>query len=152
MVLGIDPGSTTIGFGCIMGSRSSPQVIDYGVILTEKGASIGAKLMQLEQDLTEIIRKYRPAKAIVEELFFAKNVTTAVIVAQSRGVILYVLEREGVFYETYTPLQVKQGITGYGKATKQQIQQVVTRLLKLDSIPRPDDAADALALAWLGLR
>lgn len=151
MILGIDPGSSIIGFGVIEGTRNMPAVHDYGVIITDKDASTAQKLLQLEQDLTHIVRKFQPKKAIVEELFFAKNVTTAILVAQSRGVILYVLEREGVPVVTYTPLQVKQGITGYGKATKKQIQHIVTKLLKLQSVPKPDDAADALALAWLGL-
>ena len=94
---------------------------------------------------------YKPTHAVVEELFFANNAKTVITVAQARGVILFVLEKAGIPQTTYTPLQVKQGVTGYGKATKKQVQEMVTKLLKLDSIPKPDDAADALALAWLGL-
>jgi crossover junction endodeoxyribonuclease RuvC len=152
MILGIDPGSSTIGYAFLSGNKRSTIVGDYGVILTNKEYTPSQKLVQLAEDLESLILTHKPDSAVVEELFFSTNVKTGIGVAQARGVILYILERNNVPHIKLTPLQVKQTITGYGKATKKQIQQIVTKLLKLDSIPKPDDAADALALAWIGLR
>lgn len=151
MILGIDPGSTTIGYAFLSGTKQIPAIHDYGVILTSKDATISEKLVQLGTDLQELIDLHKPTKAVVEDLFFATNVTTAVIVAQSRGVILYILEKNGIPHSKFTPLQVKQSVTGYGKANKRQVQEIITKLLKLKEIPKPDDAADALALAWIVL-
>jgi crossover junction endodeoxyribonuclease RuvC len=152
MILGIDPGSSTIGYAFLDGNKRSVQILDYGVILTDKLATQGGKLVQLADDLQQLITQHKPGHAVVEELFFANNAKTVMGVAQSRGVIIYILEKNSIPYTTYTPLQVKQAITGYGKATKKQIQQIITKLLKLDEIPKPDDAADALAMAWIGLK
>ena len=152
MIVGIDPGSSTIGYAFLDGNKRNPIIGDYGVIITDKHLSLSAKLVQLAEDLEHLIVAHKPQRAVVEELFFATNAKTAISVAQARGVILYILEKHQIPHTKYTPLQVKQAITGYGKATKKQIQQIVTKLLKLESIPKPDDAADALALAWIELK
>ena len=152
MMLGIDPGSSTIGYAFLSGSKQHSIVGDYGVILTNKDSTPSQKLVQLAQDLEQLIQTHKPTGAVVEELFFSTNVKTGIGVAQARGVILYILEKNQIPHTELTPLQIKQTITGYGKATKKQIQETITKLLKLQSIPKPDDAADALALAWTGLR
>lgn len=146
--MGIDPGLATTGF-CILDKdgRRVTKVLDYGVILTPKEEALPVRLAILEEKLKAIADKYRPAEAALEELFFNSNQKTAINVAQARGVILLTCVKEcGRLYE-YTPLQIKQAMTGYGRADKRQIQEMVKRLLKLDSVPRPDDAADACAVA-----
>ena len=146
-ILGIDPGLATVGWGVIDYVNGKAKVVSYGTILTSKDQSFPKRLQTIEEDLKLIIGKYQPNEVALEELFFNNNVTTAINVAQARGVILLTLIKEcGNLYE-YTPLQIKQALTGYGRADKHQIQEMIKLLLGLKSVPRPDDAADALAIA-----
>ena len=148
IILGIDPGLATLGYGVIeKDARGNSKAVDYGVILTPKEEALPVRLALLEQGLTKVLEKYRPDEIAIEELFFSKNITTGIAVAHARGVtLLTCAKHSGRLYE-YTPMQIKQALTGYGKADKQQMQSVVTSLLKLKSVPKPDDAADALAVA-----
>lgn len=147
VILGIDPGIAIVGFGLINSERGNFSVIDYGVIRTPKEESVPVRLRLIADALTELIEKYKPECIAVEELFFTNNQKTAIVVAEARGVILLTsIDKCGRLYE-YTPLQIKQAITGYGRADKLQIQTMVKVLLKLKTIPKPDDAADALAVA-----
>lgn len=148
-ILGIDPGYATIGFGILDfdKSKNKTTVVDYGVIETPKDEGFPQRLVMIEEGMHALLDKYTPDEVSIEELFFAKNVTTGINVAHARGVILAtVVKRIGNIFE-YTPLQIKQALTGYGRADKHQIQAMVKTLLGLKSIPRPDDAADALAVA-----
>jgi len=148
LVLGIDPGTATIGFALV---RDLPdgnnEAVEYGVITTPKGDSAPQRLMQLYKELNAILARYEPDSAAVEKLFFANNVTTAIGVGQARGVVLLALAQAGLEVGEYTPNEVKQAVTGYGSADKRQVQEMVKVLLSLDKIPKPDDAADALAIA-----
>ncbi len=146
-ILGIDPGVATIGFGVVDAERGRQQLIRYGVITTPAGIPLSSRLYQISQDMSELIAQFTPDEAAVEELFFTKNITTGIAVAHGRGVLLLELERAGVPVYEYTPMQVKQAVAGYGKAEKRQVMAMTARLLKMKEIPRPDDAADALALA-----
>ncbi len=147
IILGIDPGFGTMGWGVIKSERGNATVIDYGVVTTSKDERFPARLAMLEEGVKQLIHKYKPDEIALEELFFNSNTTTAINVAQARGVILLTCVKEcGRLYE-YTPLQIKQALTGYGRAEKRQMQIMVKTFLKLDKIPRPDDAADALAVA-----
>ncbi len=147
IILGIDPGYATIGYGVIKKEGADLNAIDYGVIQTPKDESIPVRLAMLDDALTSIINKFKPDAVSVEELFFNTNITTGIKVAQARGVILLcAVKKCGRLYE-YTPLQIKQSLTGNGRAEKQQVQFMVKSLLKLKSVPKPDDAADALAAA-----
>lgn len=146
-ILGIDPGTATTGFGVILADGMNRQLVDCGVILTHKERTHSQRLHELHTDLTALIQKHQPDVAAVEKLFFASNVTTAMKVGEARGVILLALEQAGLPIAEYTPLQVKQTVTGYGQAKKPQIQELVRLQLKLTVIPKPDDAADALAIA-----
>ena len=147
-ILGIDPGIATLGFGVIDKDKNGNSVaVDYGVVKTPKEESLPVRLAMLEEGINRVIEKYNPDEIAMEELFFSKNITTGIAVAHARGVaMLTCVKHCGKLFE-YTPMQIKQALTGYGKADKQQIQQVVTSLLKLKTIPKPDDAADALAIA-----
>jgi len=146
-ILGIDPGFATTGFAFIKELNKEQEVLDYGVITTTPKQEFSERLKYLHQALTKLIKKYKPDAICVEQLFFAKNVKTALNVGQARGVILLtaILNKLPLF--EFTPLQVKQAICGYGHADKCQIQNMVKILLKLKTIPKPDDAADALAIA-----
>ena len=146
-VLGIDPGVATIGFGAVDFQRSQYRLIRYGVITTPPGIPLSRRLLQISQDMAELIQVFSPEEIAVEELFFTKNITTGIAVAHGRGVILLEAERQGVPVFEYTPMQVKQAVAGYGKAEKRQVMLMTQRLLRMDHIPRPDDAADALAIA-----
>ena len=148
IIVGFDPGLATLGYGVIeKGKDYKAQMIDYGVISTPKDENLAVRLCMIEQGVKQIIEKFKPDEIAVEELFFAKNVTTGINVAHARGVLLLTVAKEcGRLYE-YTPLQIKQALTGYGRADKHQIQAMVKTYLNLKSIPRPDDAADALAVA-----
>ncbi len=146
-ILGIDPGVATIGFGVVDAERGNQQLVRYGVITTPAGIPLSSRLYQISQDMSELIAQFTPDEAAVEELFFTKNITTGIAVAHGRGVLLLELERAGVPVYEYTPMQVKQAVAGYGKAEKRQVMAMTARLLKMKEIPRPDDAADALALA-----
>ena len=146
-ILGIDPGLATVGWGVIDVINGKPKAISYGVILTPKESKLPDRLLMIESDLKSLIDKFKPDEIALEEIFFNNNVTTAINVSQARGVILLTAVKYcGKLFE-YTPLQIKQALTGYGRADKNQIQQMVKTTLRLKGIPRPDDAADALALA-----
>ncbi len=153
MTLGIDPGVNIVGYGFVTGSRNNPEIVDFGILHTDKktAAEGHLRLLEIANDLEFLLEKYKPSKALVEDLFFFKNEKTVISVAQSRGMIIYLLAKHGVKVESVTPLQVKNTLCGYGRATKKQVQEMVKRVYKLDSIPQPDDAADALAIAWMGL-
>ncbi|MBQ9393059.1 MAG: crossover junction endodeoxyribonuclease RuvC [Oscillospiraceae bacterium] len=146
-ILGIDPGVAIVGFGVIDVSGAQQQMVRYGAINTEAGLPLAARLVQIARDLEELIRQFQPDEIAIEELFFSKNITTGIAVAHARGVILYTAERLGTPVYEYTPMQVKQAVVGYGLAEKNQVMDMVRRLLHLKEIPRPDDAADALAIA-----
>ena len=146
-ILGIDPGVATIGFGLVEADRGRQQLLRYGVITTPPGIPLSSRLWQISEDMSSLLTQLRPDEASVEELFFTKNITTGIAVAHGRGVILLELERAGIPVYEYTPMQVKQAVVGYGKAEKRQVMLMTQRLLKMKEIPRPDDAADALALA-----
>lgn len=147
IILGIDPGYATIGYGLVDSTAGRLRPIDYGVIETPKTESIPVRLAMLDEAMTAIIHKHKPDAVSVEELFFNTNITTGIKVAQARGVILLCAIKEcGKLYE-YTPLQIKQALTGNGRADKKQIQYMVKALLGLKTEPKPDDAADALAAA-----
>ena len=148
LALGIDPGTATTGFGLVrLEPDDSLTAVKYGVILTPKDASAPARLEMLYQDLSDLIREYHPDTAAVEKLFFSRNVTTAIAVGQARGVVMLCMQQAGIEPFEYTPNEIKQAVAGYGGAQKRQVQEMVRALLQLESIPRPDDAADALAIA-----
>lgn len=148
IILGIDPGIATMGYGVTEKLKNGNTVaVDYGVVLTPKEETLPVRLAMLEQGVNRILDKYSPDEVAMEELFFTKNVKTGIAVAHARGVVLLACVKKcGRLYE-YTPNQIKQALTGYGKADKQQMQRVVASILRLKSIPKPDDAADALAVA-----
>jgi len=147
VILGIDPGVATIGFGLIRAERGRNTLIQYGVITTPPGTPLSGRLVQIYDDMQQLIETFRPDEMAVEELFFSKNITTGISVAHGRGVILLAAEKQGIPVFEYTPMQVKQSVVGYGKAEKKQVMLMTQRLLNMKEIPRPDDAADALALA-----
>jgi len=148
LALGIDPGTATTGYGLV---RLMPDgeliAVSFGVISTPKDATPSARLEMLYSDLRKILKQHKPDTSAVEKLFFARNVTTGIAVGQARGVVLLALEQAGIEIFEYTPKEVKNAVTGYGSAEKRQVQEMVRALLQLDSIPKPDDAADALAVA-----
>lgn len=147
IILGLDPGTATIGYGVIVVDAGQIKYIAHGCITTPKEQPLPVRLNCIAKDLRTILRKYRPDLVAVEELFFAKNVTTAINVAQARGVLLQTVANFKIPVEHYTPLQVKQALTGYGKADKTQMQKMAQLLLGLAVPPHPDDAADALGVA-----
>ena len=146
-IIGIDPGTGIVGFGVIDNSNGKQKLVDAGVIRTSKDDSAEKRLSEIFMEIVEIIRINKPDVAAVEKLFFAQNVTTAMSVSQARGVLLLALDLAGIEIFEYTPLQIKQALTGYGRATKNQIQEMVKIQLNLQQIPKPDDCADALAAA-----
>ncbi len=148
IILGIDPGIATLGYGVIeKDARGNCRAVDYGVVVTPKEEGLPVRLAMLEEGISKILEKHKPDEVAMEELFFSKNITTGIAVAHARGVALLTCVKAcGKLYE-YTPMQIKQALTGYGRAEKRQIQSVVTSLLHLQTIPKPDDAADALAIA-----
>ena len=146
LVLGIDPGTAITGFGLVKKDRRE-LLIDYGTITTPAGMDMPSRLCKINRELTAIINKYQPDAAAVEELFYHKNSKTVITVAQARGVALMTLAAGGLPIAEYTPLQVKQAVVGYGNAEKKQVQLMVQKILNMKELPRPDDAADALAIA-----
>ncbi|MDQ5943354.1 MAG: crossover junction endodeoxyribonuclease RuvC [Patescibacteria group bacterium] len=146
-ILGIDPGTATTGFGIVEKKQSKLISVDYGVISTPKELDMSNRLLILYEDIKEIIDHHKPDIIAVEQLFFARNVTTAITVGQARGVVLLAAQKADLKIVEFTPLQVKQSVTGYGQATKKQVQEMVKKILDLSQIPKPDDAADALAIA-----
>jgi len=146
-ILGIDPGVAIVGFGVIDVDGGQQRMVQYGAINTEAGLPLATRLVQISRDLEQLIELFQPDEIAIEELFFSKNITTGIAVAHARGVILCTAEKLQVPIYEYTPMQVKQAVVGYGLAEKKQVMDMVRRLLKLKSVPRPDDAADALAIA-----
>ena len=146
-ILGIDPGFATIGFGLVEFTRGVPRMLRDGVITTPPELEFSARLVMIYNDMTELLQTLKPDAVSVEELFWGHNVTTGIGVSHGRGVILLAIAQAGLPIYEYTPMQVKQAVVGYGKAEKRQVMDMTRRLLKLERLPRPDDAADALALA-----
>ncbi len=146
-IIGIDPGTARIGWGLIEGSRQNYSMLQYGCIETDKSMQSYHRLQEIYREVYGLLQTEKPDQVVVEELFFARNVTTALSVGQARGVILLAAAHANLPIFEYTPLQVKQTITGYGRAEKSQIQSMIKMLLRLKEIPKPDDAADALAIA-----
>lgn len=146
-VIGIDPGLALMGFGVVESDGYRFKVLDYGVLETPAHTKDGDRLLCLFKGLNELFEKYQPDAVSVEELFFNKNVKTAIAVGQARGVALLAVTNFGIPLFEYTPLQAKQAVVGYGRAERQQIQHMVKTILNLKEIPKPDDAADALAIA-----
>ncbi len=147
LVLGIDPGTATTGYGLIREDNHGPVLVAYGAILTPAGTPMPDRLVILYQELTQLIALHRPETGAVEKLFFQRNVSTAMTVGQARGVALLALAQAGLSVGEYNPRDVKQAVSGYGAADKRQMQAMVRAILNLSEIPRPDDAADALAVA-----
>lgn len=147
-ILGIDPGLATTGWAVVdFDKNNKPCPIDYGAITTMKDLTVSERLVEIHRDIHELIKKFKPEYAGVETLLFCNNAKTAISVGEARGVVLLALENNHIPIKEFTPLQVKNSITGYGKATKKQVQDNVRVLCNLDSIPKPDDAADAIAIA-----
>lgn len=146
-IIGIDPGTGRLGFGIIDVAGRKPKLVDGGVITTPPHTEESVRLITIFEELSAIIKDTNPDSMAVEKLFFAQNVTTAIAVAQARGVILLTGKQAGLSLAEYTPLQIKMALTGYGRASKAQIQEMVRVLLGLNDIPKPDDCADALAVA-----
>ena len=147
IILGIDPGLAITGFAIIEKRNNSKIPISYGCIRTSSKEDHYKRLLTIHEDITQIIKKYQPEVAAVEKLFFNKNVKTAIAVGQARGVHIVAASQKSLPVYEYTPLQVKQGVVGYGRAEKAQVQEMVKLLLNLKTIPQPDDAADALAIS-----
>lgn len=147
IILGIDPGFAITGYGVVENSGNRLRMLEYGVVSTKAGELFTRRLLAIRTQLSALLTRYSPDACAVEELFFNSNTTTAIQVAQGRGVAVSTVAESGIPIYEYTPLQVKQTVVGYGRAEKQQIQQMVKIMLKLDTIPKPDDAADALAIA-----
>ena len=146
-ILGIDPGVATIGFGLVEAERAQVHMLTYGAITTPAGLPLSKRLYQIATDMVDLIGQTKPDAIAIEELFFNNNITTGIAVAHGRGVVLCTAERLGVPIFEYTPMQVKQAVVGYGLAEKRQVMDMTKRLLKLKAVPKPDDAADALAIA-----
>ena len=146
-ILGIDPGYGITGFGLIEADRGSSHLLKCGAITTPAGMDFSARLEIIYEDMRQLLEAAKPEAVAIEELFFGQNVTTGIGVAQSRGVILLAIRQAGIPVFSYKPMQVKQAVVGYGNATKHQVQDMTKRLLRLDKLPKPDDAADAIAIA-----
>lgn len=147
IILGIDPGLATVGFGVIEAERGRLRHLRHGVITTPAGTPLPRRLLSIAEGMEELLSIFCPETVAVEELFFSKNVTTGLTVAHGRGVILAAAARTGLSVAEYKPMQVKQAVVGYGAADKRQVMEMTRQLLGLSSVPRPDDAADALAVA-----
>ncbi len=145
IILGIDPGFGLIGWAIV---KSKREIIDYGSISTPTGLKIEERLVEIGQDLKKIITKYQPTVLAIEKLFYFKNAKTVINVAQSRGLTIYLASRANLEIREYTPLEIKMAITGYGRANKKQVQKMVVNIFGLDTVPKPDDVADALAVAY----
>lgn len=146
-IIGVDPGVATTGFGVVRKTKKGLQCLDYGVIQTKPGQSPEQRLRRLHLELSKLLTKYKPRVLAVESVYFFKNLKTAIPVSEARGVILLAAAKKRIEVVQITPLQAKMGICGYGRADKKQVQQMVKEILKLNGLPRPDDAADALAVA-----
>jgi len=146
-IIGIDPGYAIVGYGVVDYASGRFKAIDYGAITTKADKHFDQRLHEIHTDLGTILDEYKPEYMSIEKIFFTTNQKTAIDVAQARGVIILTAKMRGIRIVEYTPLQVKSAVTGYGKATKKQIQEMTARILALGTIPKPDDAADALAVA-----
>ena len=146
-VLGIDPGTATTGWAILEENNGGIKALAYGHISTSPKKTDEERLLEISKDLEKIVKKYHPQEAAVEKLFFFKNQKTVMEVSQARGAIVLTMSQKGVSLFSYTPLQVKQAITGYGRAEKRQVQSMIKNILKLKNIPKPDDTADAIAIA-----
>ncbi len=147
IILGIDPGTAIVGYGVVSSEKSRLEALEYGAITTDKKLAQSERLALIKSELDKIIKKYKPQVMAVEDIFFFKNLKTAIKVSEARGVILLAGENQGLMIVEFTPLQVKIATVGYGRAEKQQVQKMVKIILGLKEIPKPDDAADALAIA-----
>lgn len=147
IILGIDPGYAIVGFGVLDYRNNHFSVLDYGAILTDAGTPFNERLEKIYDGLTAIIEKYRPEAMSVEKVFYNSNAKTVIDVSQARGVIMLAAQKNKVPVFEYTPLQVKQSVVGYGRADKKQVQEMTRRILALEKVPKPDDTADALAMA-----
>ena len=147
VILGIDPGYAIVGFGVLRQERSGQSLVSCGAINTPAGLSMPRRLLQIAEDLEQLICHFQPDAMAVERLYFGNNVTTGIGVAQARGVILMTAARQGLPIFEYDPSQVKQAVVGYGKAEKRQVMEMTRRILGLNAVPKPDDAADAVAIA-----
>lgn len=147
LVLGIDPGVALTGYGLLEGSTDDARLVASGVITTTSACSLPRRLLVVHDELIRLIERYRPQVAAVEELFFGRNARTALMVGHGRGVALLALAEAGLTVHEYKPLQVKQAVVGYGRARKEQVQEMLRLLLRLEAVPQPDDAADAVAVA-----
>ena len=147
IILGIDPGTAITGFSILQREQRSITLLDYGCIRTASGVPHYERLNEIAADIETLIKKYRPTTCAIEKLFFSKNVKTAMNVAEVRGVLIHLAAKEGLTIHEYTPNEVKSNVTGDGKADKLQVQKMVKTILSLKEIPRPDDAADAIAIA-----
>lgn len=147
VILGIDPGTHRTGYGFIKRAKGALTVVDYGCIVTPSKTDNFKRITSIANELEKLIKKHKPRNIAVEQLFFFKNLKTVISVSEARGAVLLTANKSGANIYEYTPLQVKQAITGYGKAEKMQVQKMVTLILNLPEIPTPDDAADALAVA-----
>ncbi|MDZ7587120.1 MAG: crossover junction endodeoxyribonuclease RuvC [Patescibacteria group bacterium] len=147
LILGVDPGTARLGWGTIIDKNNQQTVGEFGCLETKSTLPESQRLLHLFQGLTKLLKKFRPDAVAVEDLFFFKNQKTVIKISQARGVILVASALLGLPVFSYTPLQVKQAVTGYGRADKNQVQQMTKNILKLESIPQPDDAADAIAVA-----
>ncbi len=146
-ILGIDPGYAIVGFGVVQKDRGGLRLVSCGAINTPAGLPLSKRLLQISNDMATLIARFSPDAMAIEKLYFGNNVTTGIGVAQARGVILTEAERQGIPIYEYDPSQVKSAVTGYGKAEKAQVMDMTRRLLKLSAVPKPDDAADAVAIA-----
>ena len=149
ITIGIDPGYAITGWAVISKNKNNIEVLDYGVVETHKDEKFSKRLEIIYKEITKIIKKYKPTTGGIEQLYFAKNTTTALNVGHARGVIMLALEQNNVNLKEYTPLQIKQATASYGRADKKQMQRMIQNILKLPELPQPDDAADALAIAWM---
>lgn len=146
-VLGIDPGLADTGFGVIHKTANELKMIDYGSIKTKAGEPLEERLLEIHQSLEKLIKLYRPSLISIEKLFFCKNLKTAIAVGQARGVVMLTAGQHRLKVSEFTPLEIKQALTSYGKASKNQVKQMVKNVLRLEKLPKSDDAADALACA-----
>lgn len=152
VVLGIDPGTAIVGYSFVTGTKQNPNILDFGVIRVDsKDRDEGDIITEIIADLEALIEAHKPKRAYIEKLFFNSNQKTAISVAQARGAILYLLSKHNIKTFSPTPLQVKQTVCGHGQAGKKEVQVIVQKLFKLEELPKPDDAADSLAIAWWGL-
>lgn len=147
LILGIDPGFAIVGFGLVEAAGGKARLVQCGAITTPAGEPLPARLLQISNDMDQLLEQFRPEAMAIEELFFNNNITTGIGVAQARGVLLLAAERHQVPIFEYSPSQVKQAVVGYGKAEKRQVMDMTKRLLNLKAVPKPDDAADAVAIA-----